>query len=586
VTRTSLRGLKWLTILVAIIFLLCVQGIAMGYVMPHFGRPLGHAVSIAGYSIGVILFTVVVYDIIERMQQRIVTQNEELAATNQVGRAVAGSLDIERLMDRALEGAVAVTRASAGDIVINDAAGREPLRRTSGTAQHVDEMDRLLAVPSTGPSAISVRDRVIVLPLNAGDGEIGAIHLLRGEGGPHPPPSVALLHGIASQIAMAVTAGRLYQDVAERQRTAQTLYSIAVDMASLDNTQDILWPIAERAREMLHADAVSIALFDDSGEGLRLVAWSCHPSQLSSPHPAGSWFPRSHIRHPAASAHHGNNCPIADPSFSRYTSPLCIGAEQIGELSVAVAESRVFSEEELSLLDGLAGLAAIAVHKSRLLERERLVAVLEERQRLAREMHDSLAQVLGYLNLRSQTALQKVRSNQFEKAETELEDMSTIAREAYADVREAILGLRESASPKGAFVESLREYLEKFSRQAGVVVRLETSGDSAIAVGPEAEIQLIRVIQEALTNVRKHAGANEARICIRREAGEAAIVVEDNGRGFDPTLIGRADAATFGLRTMRERVERAGGRFSVDSTPNKGTAVRVFLPLNGGTHHD
>jgi signal transduction histidine kinase len=201
-------------------------------------------------------------------------------------------------------------------------------------------------------------------------------------------------------------------------------------------------------------------------------------------------------------------------------------------------------------------------------------------------MHDSLAQVLGYLNLRSQTALRKLHANQTASVEAELREMSTVAREAYTDVREAILGLRESASSERGFVDTLREYLEKFSRQANVAVHLEISGGDSVGLGPEAEVQLMRVIQEALTNVRKHAKAERARVSIGRCGGEAAIVVEDNGQGFDTRLLRQADGTTFGLRTMQERVEQAGGRFTVDSAPNVGTSVRIFLPVNGGQRHD
>jgi signal transduction histidine kinase len=255
----------------------------------------------------------------------------------------------------------------------------------------------------------------------------------------------------------------------------------------------------------------------------------------------------------------------------------------LGELIVAVAEPRVFEEEELNLLAGLADLAAIAVHTSKLLQGERQIAVLEERQRLAREMHDSLAQVLGYLNLTSQTALRKLDVNDVHGAGEQLREMSGIASEAYADVREAILGLREGVPARGSFVACLQEYLDKFTRQAGVAVLLEADQEHAICLGSEAEVQLLRVIQEALTNVRKHARAREAHVSISRQGKEAAIVVKDNGRGFDTKLLRQPDGATFGLRTMQERVERAGGRFKIDSAPNKGTSVRIFFPLNGGS---
>jgi signal transduction histidine kinase len=188
--------------------------------------------------------------------------------------------------------------------------------------------------------------------------------------------------------------------------------------------------------------------------------------------------------------------------------------------------------------------------------------------------------------LKSETALRRLQANDIPKTEEELREMAMLAKEAYADVREAILGLREKVSSNRNFVDTLRQYLEKFSRQAGVAVKLEVDGDGSVSFSPEAEVQLMRVIQEALTNVRKHANSDRARVAIVRHGGEAAIVVEDNGRGFDATILGKSDVITFGLRTMQERVERAGGRFIVDSIPSGGTRVQIFLPVNGGHDHD
>jgi signal transduction histidine kinase len=210
------------------------------------------------------------------------------------------------------------------------------------------------------------------------------------------------------------------------------------------------------------------------------------------------------------------------------------------------------------------------------------VAVLEERERLSREMHDSLAQVLGYLHLKSETTLSKLRANDIPKAEEDLREMATLAKEAYADVREAILGLRETVSSTRGFVDVVREYLQKFSHQAGVAARLEVNGDDGVGLSPEAEIQLMRVIQEALTNVRKHANARQARVSICRRGDETVISVEDNGQGFDSEVLRRQELHRFGLRTMRERVERIGGRFTVVSVPGEGTNVQVFLPVERG----
>ena len=194
-------------------------------------------------------------------------------------------------------------------------------------------------------------------------------------------------------------------------------------------------------------------------------------------------------------------------------------------------------------------------------------------------MHDTLAQVLGYLHLRARTARRTLGQDDGPaRVEAELEDMATIAHEAYQDVREAILGLRESITPGVGIVASLRAYLQRYSRQAGVDATIEVGDGVPDSLPPESEIQLVRVVQEALTNVRKHAGAEHVVVRFGRADDNLAITVEDDGCGFDPALI-EATGNQFGLRSMRERVERVGGRIVVDSTPGAGTRVKIYFPL-------
>jgi signal transduction histidine kinase len=279
----------------------------------------------------------------------------------------------------------------------------------------------------------------------------------------------------------------------------------------------------------------------------------------------------------------GRPCAAIDGRYRacHLSAPLVVGNSRVGELCVASRAERQFSKQQRGILAGLADMAAIAINNARLLERERYVAVLEERERLAQEMHDSLAQVLGYLHLKSQTAKRHLDEGDLTRADGELVDMASLAHEAYVDVREAILGLRETVSPTRGIVGTLREYLQKFGRQAGIAAELEVKGDAAPQFPPEAEVQLVRVIQEALTNVRKHARANRAWVRIANEPSAIGISIEDKGRGFDPAILDE-DGPHFGMRTMRERVERVGGRLEIESSPGCGTTIRIFLPLTEG----
>jgi two-component system nitrate/nitrite sensor histidine kinase NarX len=575
-----LKRLKWLTIVLAITFLICVQGISMGLVMPNLGKVYGHTLSIAGFSTGVIIFTFMVFRVIDEMQAKVLRQNEDLAALNAVSRSVAGSLRIGRTMDQALDNVMKITQAIAGEIVIESAGTGEPNRFVVGSP---DDLKRLEQTASEGaPLTAGMRSSadpslyVMAIPLTGQGREIGAIRLLVAGNMPlGRRDGDDLIAAMGAQIAMAVMAGQLHEDVLRRERNLQILYEIAVEITSMQGAQGVLWSIAERAREVLRGDAAAVSLFDSAGQGVTLAAHAGRPEAFRSPHPAGASLPRDTAVPQGRASGDGNDYPLADPSFSRHCAPLHVGSDCIGELCVSVAASRHFNDEERHLLSGLADLAAIAVQKSRLMEQERQVAVLEERERLAREMHDSLAQVLGYLHLKSETALRRLSVNDITRTEDELREMAALAREAYADVREAILGLRETVSQRRGFVDALREYTVKFSHQAGVPTQVELHGGEVLELAPDVEVQLMRVIQEALTNVRKHAGARKA--CVRVDHRDGLqITIEDDGKGFDPAALDN-DRDRFGLFTMRERLERVGGRLEIDSAIGRGTRVCVIF---------
>lgn len=220
--------------------------------------------------------------------------------------------------------------------------------------------------------------------------------------------------------------------------------------------------------------------------------------------------------------------------------------------------------------------------QARLLEQERVVATLQERERLARELHDSVGQVLGYLSMQAQTAGKRLRDGDDAKAEELLTRLASVAQHAHADVRESILALRAASSDDWAFLPTLRHYLKDFQAQYGVTTELTADGVSDDTVPPHAGVQVLRVIQEAMTNARRHGRATTIAIEVERGEDDVLVTVTDDGGGFDPTTLKANGDGHFGLGFMRERMTQIAGDVTIDSRPGAGTRVRLTAPLGGG----
>ncbi len=242
------------------------------------------------------------------------------------------------------------------------------------------------------------------------------------------------------------------------------------------------------------------------------------------------------------------------------------------------------SEVELEPFD-LNTLIAVArtlvlLEDDRLYQQARHMAVLEERSRLARELHDNVAQALGYMNLQTAAADQLLSKGLINDAQAKLQELKQVVGDVYTDVREEIFNLRATASRGLGFLGTLRNYVEKYKRYYDLEIELAIEmEESQLEFPVDVATQIIRVIQEALINVRKHSGVNKALIRFRQENNRLRISVEDSGQGFDSEQIDKTGESGFGLQIMRERAVSAGGRLEVDTTPGEGVRVIIWMPM-------
>ncbi|HEY83532.1 MAG TPA: response regulator [Chloroflexi bacterium] len=221
--------------------------------------------------------------------------------------------------------------------------------------------------------------------------------------------------------------------------------------------------------------------------------------------------------------------------------------------------------------------------QSALVEQQRELATLAERERLSRELHDGLGQVMSYINVQAQTVETMLDAGQVEPAQSNLQRIAQTAQDAHADIRHFILGLRAEDAPRQDFWETLRRYLRQFQTTCGIETDLSLpDGAPLSAFGPVVEEQLLRIIQEALTNVRKHAAASRVQALFSFSAGAVHVIIADDGCGFDADrLTGESPTVAkshFGLIMMRERAEAVGGQVEIRSAPEQGACVLIHLP--------
>jgi signal transduction histidine kinase len=217
--------------------------------------------------------------------------------------------------------------------------------------------------------------------------------------------------------------------------------------------------------------------------------------------------------------------------------------------------------------------------QAQLLEQQRVLAMLHERECLARELHDSLGQAFAFVNTQGQAIRRLLSRGDIATADEYAGRLVEVAREADVDIRESIMDLRVTLSGQG-FFHVLAQYIAQYGKNYGIRTELEkpeTMQDGMFE--PLIEVQLLRILQEALTNVRKHAGANCVRISFVFENNCATVTVQDDGQGFDPGAWSEELGEHVGLRVMRERAEEVGGSLWVESSPEVGTRVVVRLPV-------
>ncbi len=266
---------------------------------------------------------------------------------------------------------------------------------------------------------------------------------------------------------------------------------------------------------------------------------------------------------------------------SELAVPVKLGDKVLGVLDIESTEVDAFGEADLFTAQTLADQLAIAIENARLYEGTRQMAVMEERNRMAREIHDTLAQGFSGIIMQLEAAEQALGGEEMAAAERHINQAKSLARKSLAEARRSVWNLRPQALEQFPLYEALKQEVDKFAQVSGIRAEFEVAG-ARRSVPAEVEAALLRICQEALANVRKHAEASEVGVRLVFDDGVVELVVSDNGKGFEARVPSEDEVrrrGTFGLISMRERARSIGGHFEVLSESGKGTIVKVTVPL-------
>jgi nitrate/nitrite-specific signal transduction histidine kinase len=266
---------------------------------------------------------------------------------------------------------------------------------------------------------------------------------------------------------------------------------------------------------------------------------------------------------------------------SELAVPVKMGNNVIGVLDIESTDVDAFGEADLYTAQTLADQLAVAIDNARLYDETRQMAVMEERNRMAREIHDTLAQGFSGIILQLEAAEQALGSD-LPALQRHLNQARTLARKSLAEARRSVWNLRPQALEQRPLAEAIKQEVDRFSQSTGVNVKFNILGDRR-DLSPELEAGILRIFQESMTNVRKHAKATAVEVNLTFSESAAELDVRDNGIGFKPKISSDGDKGvkkrdTFGLISMRERARGLGGTFEVQSQRGKGTLVKIVIP--------
>ena len=375
-------------------------------------------------------------------------------------------------------------------------------------------------------------------------------------------------------------------ELEEKRERLEGLYEVTALVANTTVLDDLAQGFAKSVARIARADGVTIRWSDHDNKRYLMLAAQGMPQALVDAEQCidkGGCYCGNVVAEPGLKVIPIQNeadelrLPCARAGFKTVINiPVRLHERLMGEVDLFFNAQVSPSPAIRSLLEALASHLASAMENLRLNALEKEAAVSQERIYLARELHDSIAQSLAFIKIQVQLMRDAVRSGNPDEIREILEEIDTGVRESYGDVRELLLHFRTRANSED-IEPALATTLRKFEHQSGVRTSLSIEGQG-IPLFPDAQIQVLHIVQEALSNVRKHANASHVTLKVQQQPAWK-FEVHDDGVGFDLNE-DRPDETHVGLRIMRERAQLIGAQLDIVSSRGKGSSIILTLQPN------
>ena len=399
-----------------------------------------------------------------------------------------------------------------------------------------------------------------------------------------------IVRDLTQQKQMADLIKELYQEATQKQFEAESQYWIANKLASIreltaDNRQQIFQSVVEEIQKLLGCSDVGLFLYEFSKDHFETIAvtdqyrqkymlWSLQRAKSKNKYRKSRVFSQLH--------------PNGD-RISIY--PLFCENVILGYLWISDKKERVWSLQQQELLRSIINILFISLENLTMYHKLKDIATLEERERLAREMHDGLAQIISCLHMKIELIKNLMATNDKNTRQilqNEVREVSQIVTEAYQEVRQNLFNLMSPFYSKGEFLEHLEEYLTQFQdlNQIEVEFANQLQEQKALIELPEnKKIHIVRILQEALSNVRRHSKAKKAYVSVFQGGdGDYVFTVVDKGIGFSMNDL--QTSGHYGLTTMKDRANLIKGNIAIQSKPNIGTKVELTIPPGRENGHE